>query len=202
MRDEDTICHKVTECVDDLNKLISTGSMDIKAIAERLHQIRMDASRMEKALKLRKAMMTVAGIEDEYQRRKSKESSPTGINKLHGRQEYIYQQPEFEFIVKEKGEIVYQHHSRAGVISTVEKMTDIDENGIIDGVTQKFTWGHALSEWYAFDQLKQSIEAKNTTLLAQLVSLMQQGKLKDPTVRKKLMEATRLVNKKSPSKVL
>jgi hypothetical protein len=191
MKDENTICHKVTRSIEDMEKAMQTGNLDGLALVKRLHEIREQAQKMENGLRRRQKLMISKGIEEEYQQLKSKESKPTGINKIWDkREEQTPEKINFEVIIKRDGELIYQHEAHAGVISTVEKIENIDDMGQITGQTQKFVFGNPMVFWFAFDQLKTSIEARGMEILLSIQSAVKANKFADPEVKRKLMEAT------------
>lgn len=67
--------------------------------------------------------------------------------------------PQFEVIIKKEGEVVYQDLSYAGVICTVEKVSEIAENFDTTGTTQKLMWGKPFLWFFAYDQLGQNVRA-------------------------------------------
>lgn len=173
MIEEKTICHKVSRCVDEVEKAIKTSSFNAGYVGHLLHEIRQDAQRMEDGLKARKAMMVSAGIEDEYQRNKGEKPDPknkliTGFKETKGKLTY-------HFTVTERGKVVYDQDVHAGVICAVEKMSTLDKDGSMTGQTQKFTFGHPLAIWLAFDQLRQAIEARKIEIATALRNHVESG---------------------------
>jgi hypothetical protein len=195
MKDEQTICYKVSEAIKEVEKAIATQAFDVGKMAKLLHAIRQDAQHMENGLKLRKSLMVEAGIEEKYQAEKKKAKTPGGINEIYNKEEYTKERKTFDFIVKESetGKVVYQNTSFAGVLSTVEEIKDIDRNGEIDGQTQVFHFGHPLAFWFAFDQLRQSIEARKVEVLSALKEAVLSNKLVDLEVRKQIVNCANQV---------
>lgn len=188
---EDTICYKINRCMDDMEKAMKTGNLDGLALVKRLHHIRQQAQKMENGLKLRKKIMVREGLEDEYQSTKKKENTPTGINKIAmEEEEKTNDKLTFEVTIKREGEIVYQNTAHAGVACFVEQVEDIDEQGQITGNTQKFTFGNPMMMWFAFDQLKQAIEARGMEIMLSIQTAISQRKFVDPHVKKQLMDFT------------
>lgn len=189
MQDQKTICYKVSEAVKELENAVATNSLNVGRLAKLLHAIRQDAQTMENGLKLRKTMMTKAGIEEKYQEAKGKANTPGGINKIYNREEYTKEKAQFEFTVKDQktGEIVYQNASHGGVLATVERIEDIDKDGHIDGQAQVFQFGHTLAYWFAYDQLRQAIEARKVQIISAIKEAVLSNKLTDPKVREQIV---------------
>jgi hypothetical protein len=174
---------------------MKTGNLDVAHLAHRLHSIRQDAYSMEEGLKRRKKIMVETGLEKAYQNRKKVDQTPPGFNTIANKQEYTNEQVNFEVIVKEQGELVYQNKVHGGVISLVERIKDIDEFGTIDGQTQRFVFGHPLAFWFAFDQLQQNIEAKRLQIMAALKRAVEERKFVDPEVKRRIIDAANQVRK-------
>lgn len=192
MTDEQTICYKVTKCIEEIEKSLKTKVFNAPKVAKLLHEIRQDAQHMEDGLKLRKKIMaTVAGLEDEYAKAKGKANTMTGTNNIGAIDERRpVDQLVFTITIKDKnGEIMYDNTAFAGVVSTVEQISDVDEHGMIDGKTQTFGFGHELSAWFAFDQLKQGFEAKAVSIMTRLVNIISTGQIKNPKVKAELIKA-------------
>ena len=192
MHDEDTICYKISRSIEDVENAIKTGSLDAGGLGLRLHEIRDDAQRMEDAIKARKAFMTKANIEEAYQKDKAKRSKTNGINKIAQADEVVTDRVNFEFIVKRDNEVIYQQASHAGVVCVVEKIHDMDPFGQITGETQMFHYGHILSVFFAFDQLRQKMEGKNIAFLSAIRDRVLHKKNIDPAVKKKVMDEINL----------
>lgn len=186
MRHEKTICNKVTISIKEIEGAFKTGNIDLIKLAKRLHSVRKDAQKMEAGLKGRKEVMVKAGLEVSYQ--KSKGNKLTGINKIANRKEETNKRIDFEVTVKEQGKLVYQNKVHGGVVSLVENIKDIDKFGVIDGQTQKFIFGHPLAYWFAFDQLRQNIEAKGVEITAAIQSGIMQNKFADPEIKRKIIK--------------
>ena len=193
MKAEDTICWKINRIVDDLTESLATGKLDIVNAVARLHEVRQSAGKMELALKNRKDLMVIHGIEEKYQADKGNDK-PTGINHISDLDEKTYKNPEFEFIFKRDGEVVYQNKVYSAVFCVVEKITDISPEGVIDGVTQKLTFGRPLEVWYAMDQLNQGVEDMRVEILADMQKAIEDNKFADPEVKRRIIEANRRVN--------
>jgi len=184
MQYEKTICYGVAKSLELLEEAMNTNTLDAGRLAKLLHGIRSQAQVMENGLKLRKEMMIANGLEAEYQKKKGKQYTPTGINKIASSDEIrADKEAQFRVTIEKDGEILYQNNSKGGVLCTVEKVTDIDSDGVMEGQTQKFMYGHTMAWWFAFDQLRISIEGKKFELLAAL-----KGHL-GPAMRKKLLNA-------------
>lgn len=65
------------------------------------------------------------------------------------------------------GEIMYQDDSFAGVICTVEKVTNF--GAVMEGVHQVIAWGHPMVEFYAVDQLQTWFKKNGPAFLETLV---------------------------------
>lgn len=83
------------------------------------------------------------------------------INKIRLINELRLEKPDIEITIKDKGKVVYQGKSFAGCFVSVEGITSLEhvhhpEDLVIDGVTQKLTWGHPLITGYAWDQFVKS----------------------------------------------
>jgi len=197
MKNEDTICFKVTRSVEELEIAMKTGKLDALNLVKRLHEIRNQAQKMEEGLKRRKKIMEREGLEVEYQALKKKLSVPEGTNKIYNEgEEKTTEKIEFEFTIKRSGEIIYQNNAYAGVVCVVEKVEDIDEMGNIVGTTQKFTFGNPMMTWFAFDQLKIAIEARGLEIMESIKQAIEKRKFVDPSVKKQIMEATNKIRSK------
>lgn len=191
MDPKDTICFKISESIDRLNHAL-TGELDIVAMAKLLHEIREDATKMEVGLKIRKQIMQKHGLEKEYQILKGEKNAKNGVNKLPEQYQKREEKLDFEIIIKEKNEIVYQNKVHSAVLCMIEKIKSIDEYGEVSGKSQVLTLGHDLAVWFAFDQLKQAVEAKSIQIQSAIRYGVVSGEIKDPNYRKSLME---MVNK-------
>jgi len=197
MKQENTICHKITQSIDDIEEAVKTGHLDIIGLSKRLHEMRESAQSMENGLKLRKQVMsTVSGLEEEYQKLKQDNSKSEGINNISGKEEKHYNERiKFEFIIKQEGKLIYQQEAYAGVVCIVEKIEDIDRFGEISGKTQKFTFGHDLSVWFAFDQLAQAIEARKVAIAIAIKEAIENNRFADPETKKKIIDNANLIKK-------
>ncbi len=187
MKHEDTVCYKIDQAVKVVERAVKTGTFDAGKMGQLLHDIRLDAQKMENGLKARKAAMEKAGIEEAYQ--KTATPAPDKKNKIAGRDETSKQRKWFEFTVKEKGKVIYEHKAHAGILCIVEEVTDIDENGIMTGQSQKFFFGHDLAVWFAFDQLRQGLEARRLNILTALRNAVERKAFKNPKDKVKLLKA-------------
>jgi len=193
MENSQTICHKITLSIEDVEKAIKTGNLDVITLAKRLHSIREDAQKMENALKLRKEIMIKAELEEIYKEKKELKAKPEGINKIMNEPEQqIVEKINFEVTIKRDGEVIYQSKAHAGALSIVEKIEDIDEFGTIDGRTQRFHFGPILAIWFAFDQMKQSIEARGVEIMGAIKKAMSEKKVISTEAKKKLQEMANL----------
>jgi len=191
MKNEETICYKISRSIEDLGKAMKTGNLDALALVKRLHEMREQAQRMEEGLKLRKNMMIEAGLEEQYQSKKKKETTPQGVNKIAmEKEEFTEEKINIEVIIKRDGEIIYQNKAHAGVLCLVERVKDIDRYGQINGQTQKFTFGQPMMYWFAFDQLKQGIEARALEIMQSIRNAIAKNQFADPEVKRKIMEHT------------
>jgi SpoU rRNA methylase family enzyme len=191
MKSEDTICYSITRSIEDMETAMKTGNLDGLALVKRLHHIRNQAQKMETGLKRRKDIMVRENLEDEYQKLKAEKSIPTGINKIaNEKEEKIAEKLNFEITIKRDNDIVYQNKAHAGVVCIVEEVDDIDEQGQITGNTQKFTFGQPMMIWFAFDQLKQAIEAKSMEILLSIEAAIKANKFADPKVKQTIIDAT------------
>lgn len=187
--DKDTICYKVEKSIELVKSSLKTQTLDIYSIIKFLDLIRKDAQRMENALKLRKEVMIKHSIEDEYQSLKGERNKQTGINDVPIGTKFTKDIPEFEVTVKDgKGEIIYQNKSLAGVFCFVEQVEDIDEQGMINGKTQQFAFGHDLAIYYAFDQLKQGIQVQMIRIALGLKNAIENKMFIDPEKKQSLLD--------------
>ena len=187
-----TLCSKVDKLIRALEQTAKTGELDVPGFANELHRIRKDAQRMESGLKRRKKIMIERNLEVEYQKQKTQDLTPQGINNLRNNDTIQFGQLKFEVTIKNGQEIIYQNLVGAGVMCAVERIDDMDEMGNLDGQTQVFVFGRPMAYWYAFDQLRQGMEAKNMEVMNDLVIALRNNKLVDPEVRK---EIARAINK-------
>lgn len=194
--DKDTICYKVERSIELAKESMKTQTLDIYSLINFLDLIRKDAQRMENAIKLRKEVMIKHSIEDEYQELKGKRNAQTGINDVPIGTQFTEDIPEFEVTIKDKnGEVIYQNKSLAGVFCFVEKVEDIDEQGMINGTTQQFAFGHDLAIWYAFDQLRQGVELQLTRIALGLKNAIDNKMFSDPEKKKKLLSRMNHLNR-------
>jgi len=181
-----TICYKVNRAIELLELAIKTSDLDISLMGNILHDIRKDAQTMENGLKQRKQAMIEASVEEKYQ--KSKNKTTKGINKIKYVEKQTKKKADYEIIIKEKNKIIYQQNIFAGVFSFVEELKNIDENGNLDGTTQRLVFGHPLAYWFAFDQLRQNIEAKKIDVTIALKNAVMQNKFIKPEIREKIIQ--------------
>ncbi len=182
-----TVCEKVSESLRVIEQSMTTRSLDAPKLAGLLHSIRKDAQRMETALKARKKVMEDNGLEEEYQKSKGKVGT-VGVNKMSATDERVKDAPDMRAMITKDGEVIYDHPILGAVMSVVESLTDIDEDGNITAVTQNFVVGKDLQTFVAFDQLRQAFESKKMGILALIADLVHSGKMKDPEVRRKIIE--------------
>lgn len=188
---DQTICFKVEKSLEILKHTLKTGEIDIDALSEYLHGIRKDAQRMEDALKLRKEIMTVNKLEDNYQEMKEKETTPPGVNNMPIGFEIRNEPLSYEVIVKDKDKVLYQNNVWGICFSAVEKIDDISHDGVISGKSQQFTVGHDLTVFFAFNQLEQNLEARMMKALTALANTIRLGRLKDATYKSGLLNSMR-----------
>ncbi len=200
MQQEKTICHKISKSIEVLEFTINTGSFDVGKMAKLLHSIRQDAQGMENGLKARKKLIIKNNLEEKYQKQKKKNNTPSGINEIEKLEIHTQEKEEFEFTIKriKDNKIVYQNKSHAGVVSIVEEIESIDRFGEMDGRTQKFTFGQPLAYWFAFDQLRQSIEARKVEIVSALKDAIGSNKLMDPKIRQQILDTANQVKKDYP----
>jgi hypothetical protein len=196
MKDQQTICYTITHSIEALEKALKTHNLDVIALVHNLHRIREKAQRMEEGLKQRKKIMVREGLEEEYQLLKAKNKIPEGINKIRNDGEERIGKTEFEVIVKKEGEIIYQNTAHAGVVCVAEKVENINEEGQIDGTTQKLMFGNPMMIWFAFDQLKLAVEARGLEIMESIKQAVEAKKFVNPEVRKKIIEATNKIGGK------
>lgn len=187
---QDTICYKVDELQESLTEAIKTGEFDIKLFADNLSEIRSLATKMENGLKLRKEVMTAHNLEAEYQTKKGKANTPPGINTIRGtRHNDKDGEVTMKVTVEENGKIVYQTNNRGFVLSVVERIDDIDEQGVITGQAQTMMVGHELVMFYAFDQLHKHFQREGAPIMAKIVEAVKSKTFADKETRKKILEA-------------
>lgn len=189
MKNEETICYKVSECIKEIEDTVNSGKFNAGKVAHLLHEIRKDAQQMENALKLRKEILVKHNLEEEYQKDKKSANTLEGINTIANKEEFTSDKFLFEFTVKENGVLVYQNKCHAGVISIVEEIEDMDEFGEIDGRTQNFHFGHPIALWFAFDQLKQQMEARGVQIMTAIKQIISDKKYLNPEVRKQFISS-------------
>ena len=186
MKDEQTICYKISRCIEDIEDSVKTGHLSVGVLANRLHNIRTDAQNMENGLRDRKKIMIENELEEKYQ--SNKNNGLTGINKIKTVEvENTKEKTEFNIVVKKNNKIIYKNDVLSGVFSFVEKISDIDENGEIIGQTQKLVFGHPLAFWFAYDQLRQSIEAKSVEIMLAMKNAVENKNFVDPKVKLKII---------------
>ena len=144
---------------------------------------------MEDGLKARKKIMVEADLEKLYKRNKKEKSKPRGINTIGNKEKRTRKKIDFEITVKEQGKLVYQNKSHAGVVCLVESIEDIDEFGAVDGQVQNFIFGHALSYWFAFDQLKRNMEARGVEITTAIQDAIMKKKFVDPEVKEAVIKS-------------
>lgn len=187
--EKDTICYKVQKCIDETKRALATGDIDLMTLVTNLNAIRKDAQHMEDALKIRKTIMEKHGLEKAYQEAKGKKYTKTGINKMPEVETRTHDALEYRVIVEDKnGNVIYDNKSHAGVFSIVERIEDIDEQGMVDGNSQQFTFGHDLAIWYAFDQLQHGLEKNLTRILLAIRNAIQNKTFSDPAKKKRMLE--------------
>lgn len=184
-----TICGKVDKILKALELTMQTGELDVPGISLELNRIRRDAQRMENGLKRRKKFLLEKKLEVEYQKLKGKELTPEGINTIPDSEEHNTKNVKFELTITNGDEVLYKNKIGAGVLCGVEEIEGMDKYGHIDGRTQTFVFGRPLAYFFAFDQLRQAMEAKNMAVLADLTEAIKNNKLIDPEVRKQIVDA-------------
>ncbi len=194
MKYEQTICYKVTNTIDRLELSLQTRRVNPIDLVKNLHEIREQAQKMEDGLRARKKLMIENKLEESYQAQKSNSLIHKGINEIAMEKEQITKaQEEFEVVIKRKGIIVYENIAYAGVLSMVERVGDIDDDGTITGITQKLIFGMPILMHFAFDQLSQSVEAR----LLEITESIKQGSLNkkftDPEVKRQILEGANII---------
>lgn len=186
-----TICARLDAISKDVTKAVAENdTIDVTLLLKRLHEVRKLANRMEAGLKLRKEMMEYEGIENEYQEKKKIDAKPTGINKYpEPGEEKVSLKTRFHVTVKQDGEVVYDNKLVGMAMCAVEKITDVDNEGVITGITQNFLIGHDLVAFYALDQLKQYTEAKGVELLMKMQAIMVSGGFSVAEAREKIIKS-------------
>lgn len=179
MNQTKTICYQIERSFDILKTAVETGDLDTPTLSKHLHSIRLSAQKMEEAIKLRKKLMIKHEIEDEYQ--SSKGVPPTrGTNNIKDdKEERSPETQDFHVTVKHGEEVMYDAIVHAGVISFVETVTGVDEDGFINGSTQKLAFGHNMAIFYALDQLNQGLEDRRMGILTELQAMSKDGKLNE-----------------------
>lgn len=190
---EETICFKINRALEEVELAINTRSFSPQKVARLLHEMRVDAQDMEDGLRLRKKIMTDAGLEQDYQTAKGKQLDPLsngGVNKVVDKDQSERRGKQtMEFIVKEDGDIVYQQIAHAGVINIVEEIEDIDEQGIINGRTQSMFFGHPMAFWFSMDQLNQALEGKRLEVQTAFKEAIRSKIFADPKLKQRMLDA-------------
>lgn len=194
MQMTDTVCFKVDESLKLIEDAMQSNTLDAPKLASLLHEIRRDAQRMENGLKARRQQMIAFGIEETYQMRKTDNEKPKGLNKVANTYEETNAVPDYEFIVKKAGEVVYQNKAHAGVVSVVERINDMDGEGFIDGQTQKFVFGHTIAFWFAFDQLTKEMEAKKIEIAVAMRAMLTGTRKERRENKRKLLKGAQKMN--------
>lgn len=189
MNTRDTICYTISDTLDMVNKGIKTREIDLPLLAKMLHDIRMKAQKMENGLRERKNVMIAKGLEHSYQKAKKKKQQIEGVNEIYNVVDSSKEKLHYEFIVKKDGKVVYENKSHGGILSIVEDISDITPEGEVIGQTQKFWYGHDISVWFAYDQLRQAMEAYMPKVLQKLLAAVQSNALVKPEVKRQLLEA-------------
>lgn len=180
-----TICYKVDKSIDILEEAIKTDNLDVRAIGKLLHDIRLQAQKMEDGLKKRKEIMSKAGLEKDYQLKKGKEGEDSYI-----RDEIVKGKQLFEISVSQNGKHLYTRKGRAILLTIVERVDELDQMGNITGKVETLVTGHPLAIWYGFDQLSQKIESKRIEIMASIREAVEQSKFVDPKYKKIVKEMT------------
>lgn len=188
MNYDKTICHKVAKCQQLIKEAINTSSFNAQLMSKLLVDIQSDATRMEQGLKINKQIREKYGLEIEYQEAMKKKFTPPGVNNLEKIDLQTPDKLKFELTIKDQnGEVLYHNKTRAVILCAVEKITDIDLEGVIDGEVQTFAAGNDLAIWYAFDQLQQKFAGKFMELFVKLKNTIKSGKLRDGSFRESLI---------------
>ncbi len=198
MKSEATVCYKVSKCLDLLEEGVKTMELDAGTLAELLHGIRRDAQAMENGLKARKRLMSEVGLEKRYQSEKGvlrDKEDGQGINTIKNVDTRTKESMRWEVTIKQNGEVIYQHESGGGVMSFVESISDIDNDGHIEGVCQHYMFGHELSVFFAFDQLRQAMEGRWVQILLKIKEVLGNNKNADPTVKRKILDTVNSMNR-------
>ncbi len=191
---DETVCYYVNRMTEQLEQAMKTGDLDVMAMQEGLESIRKGAQNMENGLTLRKKILEDHGLEEEYQKLKAETQKMPGINKIGQRNERKtraeWQKKTYQLTVKQDGKIIYDVESYAGVICTVEEISDMDEQGTMTGTTQKFLFGHDLAIWYGFDQLQQSMQTRKVQMMTAMTAALEGKKIFTDKLRDMIKEAT------------
>lgn len=188
MKYEDTICSKVSWCQQELQQALKTKNLNMEKFAKMLQEIQSDAIHMETALKVNKQLREKHNIDPEYRQMINEKEKPTGVNNFEKIDEKTPDKPKFELVLKdEKGDIVYQNTLYGFIMCAVEKLEDIDKDGIIDGTVQTLAVGHDIAILYAFDQLRQKFAGKFMEIASKMQIMHDKGLFKDKLFIKKLL---------------
>lgn len=192
MKYEDTICSKVSWCQQELQQALKTKRINMEKFAKMLLEIQSDAIHMENALKVNKQLREKHNIDPEYRKLLGEKEKPTGVNNFEKVDEKTPDKPQFELTLKDQqGDIVYHNTLYGFIMCAVEKLEDIDKDGVIDGTVQTLAVGNDLAILYAFDQLRQKFAGKFMEVANKLQIMADTGLLKDKFFVKKLLEKTR-----------
>lgn len=188
VRDVDTICWKINRIQDMLAETLRTQELEIPDVVKLMNDIQIGAGKLERALKRRKRFMVDHGLEAEYKKNPKYQAPKKDIRNTFSEKEERKDKPSFEVIIKDNGKIRYQQPIIAGVICLVERIEDIDEQGMIDGQTQKLVFGDDLHAYYAFDQLYQAIRPFAARAVVKLKEFMKKSKTIEPDFKKRFLD--------------
>jgi hypothetical protein len=188
---QDTICYKINKFIDAYEAEIRAGRIGSEAneTVKMFHQMRMQAQKMEDGLRLRKEIMVANGLEDNYQKTKGNHKRPEP--KLDNISDIDEPRPvnemRFEVVISDNGKEVFRGSAFGGALCMAQHIEDVDEAGIINGESQVFTWGHAMTWLFALDQLNTRMEDKKLEVIAAMRGYLKNGMLTNPKEKKRLL---------------
>lgn len=190
---EDLICIKISECQKHIEMSIKTSQFSPEYLSKMLVEIQRDAIRMEEGLSANKVLRLKHGIDAEYREMMKDKAKPTGINELAAIDLTTKENghtPKYELTLTDnKGKVLYQNKLFAFLLCAVERISNVDAAGMIEGQVQTLAIGQDMAVWYAWDQLRQKFAGKINELMLKMAGTVKSGKLLNRKDRRTFVKA-------------
>lgn len=199
MKYDKTICKLLRNCEEQIIKAATNGTpFDASDVVKKIRASIVMANKMETGLERRKELMVNNNLEDLYQTLKAARDKKDGINEIADKDQKmvvdVEQRKKYTVVIKENDRVVYESSSVAGIFCGVEQIESIDiYDGVVQGRTQRFVWGHDLMALFALDQLRTTIQPMAISITQVLKKIQTYSKDKQADWIKGVMEANSTV---------